>query len=246
MIRPCPTLLSDAARASFEADEGRPLFLAGWRRTLFIHYEVPAGALQPLVPYPLDLRGGKAYVSLVAFTLTRLRLSAGGPAFASHGFLNLRTYLPGNGIYFLAEWLPHPLCVFLGPRLYGLPYRLGSLDYHHGHETGQLHGQVQGVDGLLDYEASIGPDARFCPCEGGGLDEFLLERYVALTRRGRTHRYFRVWHPAWPQVPANVTVLHDSLLASTGPWFREARRAGANYSPGFPEVWMGRPRRRRL
>jgi hypothetical protein len=42
----------------------------------------------------------------------------------------------------------------------------------------------------------------------------------------------------------DVTMLDESLVASTGPWFREARRIGANYSPGFETVWMGRPRRR--
>ena len=76
------------------------------------------------------------------------------------------------------------------------------------------------------------------------LDEFLLERYTAFTKRGDTERLFRVWHQPWPQVPIDVTMLDESLLASTGPWFRHARRIGAHYSPGFETVWMGRPRRR--
>jgi uncharacterized protein YqjF (DUF2071 family) len=243
-LRPGTSSLSAAARASFLACEGRPLFLAGWQRTLFIHYEVPAAALQPLVPYPLDLWAGRAYVSLVAFTLTRLRFFDGGPAFATHGFLNLRTYIPGNSIYFLAEWLPHPLCVVLGPRLYGLPYRLGSLDYRHDHESGRICGRVRDGAGIFEFGGPIDPRAPFASCVPGSLDEFLLERYTAQTRRGPVDRYFRVWHPTWPQVPLEITVFDDSLLAATGSWFPEARRAGANYSPGFPEVWMGRPRRR--
>ena len=88
------------------------------------------------------------------------------------------------------------------------------------------------------------PKAAFAPSERGSLDEFLLERYTAFTRRGPVERLFRVWHEPWPQVPIDLTVLEESLVASTGPWFREARLTGANYSPGFEEVWMGRPRRR--
>ena len=98
--------------------------------------------------------------------------------------------------------------------------------------------------GALAFEAPIDPAATFAPCEAGGLDEFLLERYVAFTKRGATERLFRVWHQPWPQVPIDVTMLDESLLASTGPWFRHARRIGAHYSPGFETVWMGRPRRR--
>lgn len=233
-----------AARRTFDTVEGPPLFHAGWRRTVFIHYEVDPAALQPQVPFPLETRDGKAYVSLVAFTLSGLRFAAGGPPLATHGFLNVRTYLRGNGIYFLAEWLPNPLCVFLGPRLYGLPYRRGRLDYDHRHETSRLHGRVEDRDGALEFEAPIDPGAPFAPCTTGGLDEFLLERYTAFTRNGDKERLFRVWHPPWPQVPIDVTMLDENLVASTGPWFHDARRVGAHYSPGFETVWMGRPRRR--
>ncbi len=44
-----------------------PLFFADWDRTLMLHYEVAPEVLRPHVPFPLDLHGGKAYVSLVAF-----------------------------------------------------------------------------------------------------------------------------------------------------------------------------------
>ena len=56
---------SGAARETFETVEGRPLFHAGWRRTVFIHYEVDPAALQPQVPFPLETRDGKAYVKPV-------------------------------------------------------------------------------------------------------------------------------------------------------------------------------------
>jgi uncharacterized protein YqjF (DUF2071 family) len=237
--------LSNAARSAFDAVEGRPLFHAGWRRTVFIHYEVDPAALQPQVPFPLDVRDGKTYISLVAFTLSDLRFAAGGPPFSTHGFLNVRAYTRDNGIYFLAEWLPNPFCVFLGPRLYGLPYRRGRLDYAHLHESGRLHGRVEGRGGVaLEYDAAVDPGAAFGPSDAGGLEEFLLERYTAFTKRGDVDRLFRVWHRPWPQAPIAVTMLDESLVASTGPWFRSARRVGANYSPGFAEVWMGRPRRR--
>jgi uncharacterized protein YqjF (DUF2071 family) len=232
-----------AARRAFDSVEGRPLFHAAWRRAVFIHYEVDPAQLQPQVPFPLDTRLGKAYVSLVAFTLEGLRFAAGGPPLTTHGFLNVRTYIRGNGIFFLAEWLPNPFCVFLGPRLYGLPYRRGRLDYDHRHESGMLRGRVRGPEGALEFSAPIDPGAPFGPCATGGLDEFLLERYTAFTRRRGVEHLFRVWHDPWPQVPVDLAVEDDSLVASTGPWFRAARRIGANYSPGFSKVWMGRPRR---
>ncbi|MBV8880987.1 MAG: DUF2071 domain-containing protein, partial [Planctomycetaceae bacterium] len=126
-----------------------------------------------------------------------------------------------------------------------LPYRQGRLAYDHRHETGHLHGRVEARDGsALEFQAPIDPRSCFEPCVPGSLDEFLLERYTAFTERRGLERLFRVWHQPWPQVPVDLTMPDESLVASTGRWFRSARRIGANYSPGFDTVWMGRPRRR--
>ncbi len=234
-----PLSPSRAARRAL----ARPLWKAAWDRVVMIHYEVDPEALRPQVPFPLDLHEGRAYVSLAAFTLRDLRFAAGGPPLATHGFLNVRTYLPGRAIYFLAEWLSNPLCVLLGPRLYGLPYRLGRLDYDHRLEEGRLRGRVEGREGRLDYEARIDPRARFEPALPGSLDEFVLERYGASTFRRGARRLFRVWHEPWRQARIEPEIRDDSLAAATGPWFARARLAAAHYSPGFDEVWMGRPER---
>src|SRR5438045_2174888 len=37
-----------------------PLFLADWDRVLMVHYEIAPAALQPFVPFELDLREGWA------------------------------------------------------------------------------------------------------------------------------------------------------------------------------------------
>src|ERR1700757_298402 len=139
-----PGGLSDAAKQRILGCRCEPLFYADWLRTVFIHYEVDAERLQREVPFELDLRQGRAYISLVAFTMQNMRPCIGrriGAAvfkpIATHGFLNVRTYVrhrEETGIYFLAEWLPNPLSVLLGPRLFGLPYRLGQLEYEHQHE----------------------------------------------------------------------------------------------------------------
>lgn len=240
-----PLSLSEAARGRLFGAEPTPLFTCAWERAVFIHYEVDPEALQPRVPFPLDLLEGKAYVSLVAFTLRDLRFTHRGPPLATHGFLNVRTYVTVRGepgIFFLAEWLPHALYVLLGPPVYGLPYRYGRLDYRHEHERGTLSGRVA-AGRLLRYGAEIDPAARFAPCEPGSPSEFLLERYTAFTRQGRLERAFGVWHEPWPQTPIDVRVHDDRLIGGTGPWFSRARLAGGTYSPGFDRVWMGRPRR---
>ncbi len=95
---------------------------------LFLHYEIEPATLQPHVPFALDVRDGRAYVSLVAFSQQKLRFTFGGvwtawagTLAANHDFLNVRTYVceAGEaGIFFLREWVNNRLALLLGPRLY--------------------------------------------------------------------------------------------------------------------------------
>lgn len=245
--------INKAARERILSRKGEPLFLANWERAVFIHYEVDPEILQREVPFQLDLRDGKAYVSLVAFTMRQMRPRFGGrlsewlfTPIATHEFLNVRTYVRHNGepgIYFLAEWLSNRLSVHLGPRTFGLPYRFGKLEYFHTHELGKLRGTVTNVSARLNYSAKIDPTTEFDSCDEDSLEEFLMERYTAFTQRGSKSRFFRIWHPPWPQASVEIKILDDSLLAKTWMWFKNAQLIGANYTPGVFDVWMGRVHR---
>ena len=190
---------------------------------------------------------------LQPFTLRGLRCRFGGKLgewlfkpIATHEFLNVRTYVRHRGepgIIFLAEWLSNPLSVKLGPKTFGLPYRYGKIRYEHRHEAGTFRGSVVDAQGRgeVNYEAERPGAAAFDICPIGSLDEFLLERYTAFTAHGGKRGFFRIWHETWPQARVNATVQNISLLTNTWRWFRDAKFVGANYSPGAPQVWMGRP-----
>jgi uncharacterized protein YqjF (DUF2071 family) len=231
---------------------GEPLFIAGWRRALMLHFEVDFEALRRTVPFELDLWNDRAFVSLVAFTMHDMRPRIGGKAaallfrpIATHDFLNVRTYVRHGGecgIHFMAEWLTNRLAVMLGPTSFGLPYHHGRIHYEHYFENGFLAGRVVDVKSRakLKYAAKLN-ELAFQPCTAGSLDEWLMERYTAFNSASGRKRFFRVWHPPWPQCTVDVTIEDKSLITKTWPWFKDARFVGANFSPGFEDVWMGRP-----
>jgi len=66
----CGPAAHEAARARLLSRPGEPALLSNWERSLFIHFEVDPDWLQAETPFRLDLREGKAYVSLVAFTMS--------------------------------------------------------------------------------------------------------------------------------------------------------------------------------
>lgn len=248
---------SQEAKERLLAMPGEPLFYGDWLRPVFMHYEVDAERLQADVPFELDLRDGRAYVSLVAFTMRGLRPAWGGrwtlwilSLIARHELLNVRTYVrhgPEPGIYFLTEWIPNRLSVLLGPRTFGLPYRLGRLAYQHLHEEGEgrFSGTVTVGGSKLSYSAQTeaDPNRNLVHCPEGSLSEFLVERYTAFTSAGSRRKFFRVWHAPWLQTEIEAQVHDDSLLRVNFPWFDGARLVTASYSPGAEQVWMGRPHR---
>jgi uncharacterized protein YqjF (DUF2071 family) len=256
--------LSEIARERLVSLPGEPLFIADWMRTLMIHYEVDPVALQQVVPFQLDLRDGRAFVSVVAFTLKgmRPRIATGVTGWllkplSTHDFLNVRTYVRLNGetgIYFLAEWLSNRLSVILGPLAFGLPYRFGRIDYNHEWESSApiacspscpLRGRIEDrtAGNAFAYHATLPTKPLYCECEPGSLTEWLMERYTAFTKFGNLRRFFRVWHQPWIQASADVCVTEQSLLDRNWPLFRKASIVGANFSPGVTDVWMGWPHR---
>src|SRR5579884_2110364 len=126
-----PGTLSSRARRILEKSEGGPFFRGDWSGVVFVHYKVKPEALQPYVPFPLDLKDGWAYVSTVAFTLEQMRFRFADGKLGRQAlrfispcrFLNARTYVKERGepgIYFLAEWLSNRRALPLGPLTFGL------------------------------------------------------------------------------------------------------------------------------
>lgn len=250
-----PGQLSRDAQRRILSRSGEPLFLANWDRALMIHFELDARELQKHVPFELDLFRGRAFLSLVAFTMSHMRPRIGGKLaaclfkpIATHEFLNVRTYVRHDGepgIHFLAEWLSSGLAVQLGPSTFALPYNHGRIRYEHDWNRGFLKGTVTDVrtDSSLRYTARPADNRTFAPCPTGCLDEWLMERYTAFNKTSRLSRFFRIWHPPWPQTRVQAQIEDDSLLTEKWPWMEKATMIGANYSPGLKNVWMGRPHR---
>jgi uncharacterized protein YqjF (DUF2071 family) len=136
--------------------------------------------------------------------------------------------------------------VLLGPRTYGLPYRLAKLDYRTDELRTGMSVDVQAANdaGRMQFECESDPCFTPVHAETGSLDEFLLERYTAFTFGGARARnlLFRVWHEPWMQRSATVRVGQRSLLALTDASLSHARLAGGHLSAGVTDVWIGRPR----
>jgi uncharacterized protein YqjF (DUF2071 family) len=196
-----------------------------WHDLLFAHWPVPPDALRPLLPegLPIDTFDGQAWVGVVAFRLSGIRLR-GLPPFppiASFNEINVRTYVAPRGrpgVYFLSMDADNPLAMAVARPWFRLPYTRAAIE-------------MQVRDGSVSFDGRrVQPDmpgARFAleygPCSSpyearpGSLDHWLTERYCYYTpgRAGRLHRC-DIYHPQWPLQQAWARIGENTLLESMG------------------------------
>jgi len=226
---------------------GGSVMRAAWLDVLMLHFVVPVKPLQAVTPFSLDLFAGWGVVTLVAFRLSNLRLvrwpwlPRWATAPGEHEFLNVRTYVKPvaeTGIHFLREFVPKRLARMVGPLLYGLPYRLARIGYRHDPRTRRFQGLI-GDAVEFDAEYAAAPDRTIAET----FDEFVLERYTAFHRRGKTALRFRVAHPCWEMHRARLLAFRAPGLLRDFAFWRDAQLVGGHFTPGFEQVDMGPPRK---
>jgi uncharacterized protein len=181
-----------------------------WEDLLFAHWPVPLTALRPLVPATLELEtfGGTAWLGVVPFRLSGLRLRRGPLVPRLHSFLelNVRTYVSGSagpGVWFFSLDASSRAAVVAARRTYRLGYHLARLAM--AERGGWTEFRSERVGGGLGLDARYRPAGAVEVAAPGSLEHFLVERY-RLYAADRRNRLFSaaVHHDPWPLQPAEA------------------------------------------
>jgi uncharacterized protein YqjF (DUF2071 family) len=212
--------------AATRRPDAAPVMHQRWSELLFLHWEVPAAALEALLPPGLDLdvHDGRAYVGLVPFRVSGVRppLLPPLPGLSSFDEVNVRTYVHRGGrdpgVWFFSLDASTRVGVATARTFFHLAYR-----YAEARLT---------VDGdrrrFLSRRVSPGPvpagcDVGYRPqgpvrrAEPGTLEHFLVERYLLYSADGeRALHRGRVHHAPYPVQDAVVHPLEEDLVSAAG------------------------------
>ena len=196
-----------------------------WNALLFAHWPVPPAALAARLPpgLTLDTFGGEAWLGLVPFRMTGVRLRGLPPipTAARLGEVNLRTYVtvggkPGVWVFSLDD--ESPLAVAVARATFFLTYYRARFQIQRDGDTvtyasRRTHPGAPSAEFVAHY-SPIGPVFRAVP---GSLEHWLTERYCLYSARpsGRLYRA-EILHRAWPLQPADAVISRETLTSGLG------------------------------
>lgn len=183
-----------------------------WERLLFMHWPLPKGALEPLLPagVAVDTFDGGAWLGLVPFFMRNVRPNVlpSVPGLSAFTELNVRTYVTVRGVpgvWFFSLEAANPVAVRLARAGFFLPYFDARM-------RGEVAGETVYFRSTRTHRRAAPATFRACyrplpgPPEGSAdLIHFLTERYSLFTQ-GPNGRLYRVdvRHRVWPLKPAEV------------------------------------------
>jgi uncharacterized protein YqjF (DUF2071 family) len=220
-----------------------------WHDLLFAHWRCPIADLRPLVPLPLeiDTYDGDAWIAVVPFYMSGVRMRLAPPVPTTHAFqeLNVRTYvtLDGRpGVWFFSLDCESTLAV-IGARLgASLPYYRAAMRMHTGPGGIDYESRRWSVAGAPAAFAARyrGAGAAFTP-QAGSLEHFLTERYCFYSSNGTRLWRGDILHPRWSLQPGAATIATNSMLAAAG--VRAIKDDPLFHFSAFQDVRLWRPLR---
>lgn len=219
-----------------------------WYDLAFLHWPVPAAALRPHIPAPLevDTFEGTAWIGVVPFRMdtVRFRLAPAVPTTSAFPEVNVRTYVRSadrTGVWFLSLDAASRLAVRVARLAYHLPYfdaRIRTAPWGEGVEyrAVRTHRGAPPAEFVGRYRPA-GPVFHAAP---GTLEHWLAERYAlfAADRRGRVSAV-DVHHAPWPLQRAEAEVERCRMLEGTGIRLPDAPPL-AHFSRGVDVLGWGR------
>lgn len=189
-------IISSISHRPFSLPVGKWKYYQEWNNALFIHWTIPFDILRKCVPvkFNIDTFDGSCYVSLVAFTMQKIRPRyLPSISFISNfGEINLRTYIDNDnkkGVYFFCIEAEKLLSAFVAKSLSGLPYEKANIE----RTANQYRSNNSRKGFYLDTEFEIKQELE----HKTELDKWLTERYCLYLDKDNEFYRYDIHHKEW-------------------------------------------------
>jgi uncharacterized protein YqjF (DUF2071 family) len=195
-----------------------------WSDLLFMHWRVSEDKLRAIIPEPLEIDtfDGSAYIAVVPFLMTGIRLHwlPPVPGTTRSLELNVRTYVRygmRRGVYFLSLDAENGLIVQTARKWFGLPYYKAQMSMRKATYTRYENLRTHAGAPAAAFRAVYRPLKEPRPSEPGTLEHFLTERYCLLTAdAGKPVCIGEIDHKPWPLRRAEAEIEANTMTEPFG------------------------------
>lgn len=199
-------ILNTTNHRPWDVPRGSWKYYQEWNDGIFLHWQVDYNELRKLVPQDLelDLFQGKPWVSMVAFTMEKIRpknLPAFPPISAFHE-INIRTYVKldnKRGVYFLSIEGGKKLSCIMAKGISGLPYRFSNIT----RTKNTYESYNSKLNDKLFLKFSIGDSMP----NKTSIDNWLIERYALFQDTEKSINQFDIHHLEWSIREINFEII---------------------------------------
>lgn len=196
-------ILKEVSHRPFEIPKGNWAYYQEWNRALFLHWVVPFEQLRKCVPTNLNLDtfDGNCYISLVAFTMEKIRpkfLPAIG-CVSNFDEINIRTYVEKDdkkGVYFLNIEAAKTISVLIAKVISGLPYEKAKIN--RTEKSYYSNNLKKGFNLTSEFEINEVVNNKT------ELDKWLTERYCLYNDLKRELYRYDIHHKEWEIKKINI------------------------------------------
>jgi len=189
-------ILKEISHRPFEMPIGSWIYYQEWNKALFLHWIVPFDLLRKYVPSNLniDTFEGNCYISLVAFTMEKIRpkwLPSIG-CISNFDEINVRTYINNDnkkGVYFLSIEAGKTISAFLAKAISGLPYEKAKIN--RTEKTYKSNNFKKGYSLNTEFEI------KEIISDKTELDKWLTERYCLYLDQEKELFRYDIHHKEW-------------------------------------------------
>lgn len=171
-------------------------FYQEWNNAVFLHWQVELAELEKYIPKGLeiDLFEGKPWVSIVAFTMEKIRPRnlPPFPPISNFDEINIRTYVKANnksGVYFLSIEGGTNISCIIAKKISELPYRFSEIK--------RTKGKYSSSNSEFNDTLNINYKVKNRINIKSKLDKWLTERYALFQDTSEAINEFEIHHLEW-------------------------------------------------
>lgn len=212
------------------------IFMTGnWQDLIMSTFEVDKKILEPYLPNntELDLFNGKALMSMVAFTFSKVKFFGYKVPFHQRfGQINFRFYVKSKidktkGVVFIKEFAPKPIIAFIANAFYNEPYFFKKID---------LKKTTNYKDLAVKYSYKnlrIEVTSKLQKLKKNAIEQFIVDRYIAFIKSysNKTIQY-KIDHKPWNVYKTESLNINKNILTLLPEKFKNAKYISSCFVDG--------------